>query len=394
MNGVLKGIRVLDFGRYIAGPYCATLLADLGAEVIRVERLQGSEDRFLASVAPTGEGGTFLQMARNKLGLTLDPMKPEAAEVVRRLVASADVVVANLPAPTLKAMGLDYETLRAIKPDIILTHVSAFGADGPYAERVGFDLLGQAMSGMMYLSGTVDAPIRSQVPYVDFSTAAFAAFGTLAALMERSRTGRGQIVEASLYASALALSNNFTIEEGVLGLERQPHGNRAFHHAPNDVFRTRDGHLITMVVGNPLFARWAKLVGVPEWIGDPRFDSDQKRGENGALISARMADWCAARTTAQALAEMEAARVPAGPVYTPRQTLDDPHTRARGIFKSIDYPGLPRPAPVAETPVRLSETPGGIRQRPPTLGEHTALILEQLGFTAAEVEDLRSAEVV
>ena len=151
MSGVLEGLRVLDFGRYIAGPFCATMLADLGAEVIRIEKLDGSEDRYTSSIAQGGEGGTFMQVARNKLGFTLNPMKREAREVLRRLISSADVVVANLPLPTLKDMGIDYESLKAIKPDIILTHVSAFGNTGPYSERVGFDLLGQAMSGGMYL---------------------------------------------------------------------------------------------------------------------------------------------------------------------------------------------------------------------------------------------------
>jgi crotonobetainyl-CoA:carnitine CoA-transferase CaiB-like acyl-CoA transferase len=395
MSGVLTGVRVLDFGRYIAGPFCATMLGDMGAEVIRVERVEGSEDRFLASVAETGEGGTFLQIARNKRGMTLDPMKPEAREVVRRLVARADVVVANLPASTLAQMGIDYETLRAIKADIILTHVSAFGNSGPYAERVGFDLLGQAMSGMMFLSGTEDSPVRSQVPYVDYSTALLAAFGTLAALMARQQTGQGQIVEAALLSSAIALNNSFLIEEGVLGLGRKPHGNRGHHHAPNDVYRTRDGHIITMVVGNPLFRRWARLMGEEErWLGDERFSSDLERGRHGELISRRMAEWCAGRTSEQAVRELEAARIPAGPVYSPAQVLADPHVKARELFKYTDFPGLPRPAPLADTPVRLSGTPGGIRSRPPTLGEHTEEIMGELGFAAAEIAGLREAGAI
>lgn len=394
MSGVLEGIRVLDFGRYIAGPFCATMLGDMGAEVIRIERLAGSEDRFLVPLTESGDGGSFLQMGRNKLGLTLNPMKPEAREVLHRLVRSADVVVANLPGSTLKAMGIDYDSLKAIKADIILTHVSAFGSDGPYAERVGFDLLGQAMSGMMYLSGTEEQPVRSQVPFVDYSTALLAAFGTLAALMERQRSGQGQLVDASLFSSALTLNSYFLIEEGVLGLGRKPHGNRAFHHAPNDVFRTRDGHIISMVVGNPIFERWARLMGEDHWLSDARFADDQARGDHGELISARMAEWCAQRTTAQAVAELEAARVPAGPVYTPRDALEDEHAQARGLFKPVDYPGLPRPAPLADTPVRLSRTPGGIRSRPPTLGEHTDRILAELGFSAEEIAALRKARAV
>jgi hypothetical protein len=180
MTQVLKGIRVLDFGRYIAGPFCGTLLADMGAEVIRIEKVDGSEDRYLAPISDTDDGGTFMQLARNKKGLTLNPMKPEGREIVKKLVATADVVIANLPPDTLAAMGLDYDSLKAVKPDIILTMISAFGRGGPYSNRVGFDGLGQAMSGAMYLSGTPDQPVKAWPPFVDFGTASFAAFGTMA----------------------------------------------------------------------------------------------------------------------------------------------------------------------------------------------------------------------
>ena len=202
MAGVLEGVRVLDFGRYIAGPYCAALLAEHGAEVIRIEKREGSEDRFQAPVATTGEGALFLQMNRNKLGMTLDPMRPEGQEVVRRLVERADVVIANLPPQTLVAMKLDYASLTAIKPDIILTTVSAYGRGGPYSDRVGFDGIGQVMSGSAYLSGTPDQPIRASVAWVDCGTASLAALGTLAALMNRGKTGRGQKVEAALLRTA------------------------------------------------------------------------------------------------------------------------------------------------------------------------------------------------
>ena len=394
MSGVLEGIRVLDFGRYIAGPFCGTMLADMGAEVIRIERVDGSEDRYLCPVTDKGEGAGFLHLARNKQGLTLNPMKPEAKEILRRLVATADVVVANLPLPTLKTMGIDYETLRAIKPDIILTHVSAFGNDGPYSERVGFDLLGQAMSGMMFFSGQPDAPIRSQVPFVDFTTALFAAYGTLAAIIERQKTGRGQIVEASLFSSALALNNAALIEQEVKGTNRVPQGNPGHFSAPNDAYRTKDGWIICMVVGNPLFRRWCELVGVPEWADDPRFAGDQPRADNVAAITERMQAWCAARTTEEAIAQLEEARVPAGPMYSLEEALRDPHARARGLFQPTEYPGLPKPAPLADTPVKLSETPGGIRQRPPTLGEHTDAILDALGFNGEEIAAFHKARAV
>ena len=187
MTELLQGIRVLDFGRYIAGPYCAALLAEYGAEVIRIEKREGSEDRFVAPIGAGGEGSLFLQMNRNKLSLTVDPMSAEGREIVRKLVRTADVVVANLPDQSLAAMGLDFASLCASKPDIIATTSSAFGSNGPMARNVGFDGVGQAMSGAVFMTGEPDQPYRAQVNWVDFGTALHCAFGTMAALMERRR---------------------------------------------------------------------------------------------------------------------------------------------------------------------------------------------------------------
>ena len=226
MSDLLKGIRVLDFGRYIAGPYCAALLAEYGAEVIRIEKRSGSEDRYAAPVAATGEGALFLQMNRNKRSLTLDPMTPQGREVVKRLVGTADVVIANLPERSLQPMGLDYESLCAVKPDIILTTVSAYGPKGPMSQYVGFDGVGQAMSGAVYMSGQPGKPQRAWVAWVDFGTALHCAFGTVIALMERSKSGKGQIVKGSLLGTALTFGNAMLIEQAVLGINRQPTGNR------------------------------------------------------------------------------------------------------------------------------------------------------------------------
>ena len=202
MSGVLDGIRVLDFGRYIAGPFCAALLADLGAEVIRIERLGGGEDRPFIPVGggPEGGGAMFLAMNRNKLGMTLDPATPQGREIVRKLVATADVVVANLPPQVLRSLALDLDSLRLVKPDIILTTVTGFGGGGPLSHKHGFDGIGQAMSGAAYLSGTPEQPIAIKLPWVDFGTACLSAFGTLAALIERGKTGRGKKLKVLCYA--------------------------------------------------------------------------------------------------------------------------------------------------------------------------------------------------
>ena len=394
MSEVLKGVKVLDFGRYIAGPFCGTLLGDLGADVIRIEKVDGSEDRFLSPITEDGDGALFMQLARNKRSLTLNPMKPEGREVVKRLVATADVVVANLPPDTLEAMGLDYNSLRAIKPDIILTMISAFGRGGPYSNRVGFDGLGQAMSGNMYMSGTSEQPVKAYAPFIDFGTASLAAFGTMSALFERQKTGRGQIVEGSLFNTALTMMNGTVIEQAAIKANRLATLNRSQTSAPADTFKTKDGWVLVQTVGGPLFKRWADLMGEDHWLDDDRFKTDISRGDNGEIISERLASWCAERTNEEVLAEMEKARIPAGPILSPQQVLEDPHIAAKGLFESVEYPGLDTPAPLMKTPVELSETPGEIRSRAPRLGENTDEIMKELGYDQEQIIDLRNKRVI
>ncbi len=394
MAGVLEGTRVLDFGRYIAGPFCATLLADLGADVIRVERRDGGEDRFLYPVTPAGDGALFLQMNRNKRGITLDPKAPGGAAVMRRLVESADVVVANLPAATLQDLGLDYASLSAIRPDIVLAAVSAFGPTGPYSERVGFDGVGQAMSGAVYLSGEPGQPSKSFASWVDFTTALFASHATMAALMRRRATGQGGEVQASLFGSAVTVMNLAAMEQALTGINRVATANRGQSGAPMDIIRTADGWIMIQVLGDPLFKRWARLMGEAHWLEDPRFASDEARAANAPELSARTNRWAGERTTAQALAELAEARVPAGPVLTPQQVVDDPHVKATGMFQPMAYPGLAGEAPVSLSGAKLADDPAVIYRRAPTLGEHTDEVLGALGYGAAELADLRAQKVI
>lgn len=384
----LAGIRVLDFGRYIAGPYCAALLGDYGADVIRIERIGGNEDRFTVPVADDGSGAMFLQMNRNKRSLGVALNSEVGRRIVRRLVATADVVVANMPADALARAGLDLDTLRAIKTDIILVTASAFGDDGPMADRVGFDAVGQAMSGAVWLTGTPDQPYRVQVNYVDFGTALHCAFGAMVALRERDRTGQGQQVSGSLLGTAVAMTNALGIDHALNGIERRPLGNRSYGSGPTDLFRTRDGWIVTQVVSNAIFARWAALVGRPEMVDDPRYGDDMARGDNGAKLSRVMADWCRDRTSAEALDELAGARVPAGPVLSPGETLAHPQVRAIGLVEAVDYPGTPVAVPVAGAPVRLSGAPRDRMTRAPRAGEHGAAILREAGFSDDEIAEL------
>src|SRR5499427_6715080 len=388
-EGPLTGIRVLDFGRYIAGPYCAMLLADFGAEVIRVERREGGEDRYVAPITDpvggSGEGPMFIGLNRNKKSVTLDLGRPESREIKRRLIASADVVVANLPINILRKLELDYDSLAAIKPDIILTQVSAFGAEGPYADRVGFDPVAQAMSGAMGVTGFPGAPVRSVVPFEDFGTALHAAFGTMVALYERRKTGRGQVVEASLIATGVTFMQALLAERHVIGVERRQQGNTAFHVAPSDTYRTKDGWIIIHVIGNPMFERWAKLTGRADLIDDPRCADDISRANNHQLITEAMNAWSSQRSTEEAMRELDEARVPCGKVYDLGEVFDDPQVKARDLINFVDYPGSAKPVPTPNTPVRLSETPGEVRSRAPVLGEQTDEILRELAFSDVEI---------
>ena len=392
---ILNNIRVLDFGRYIAGPYCGALLGDLGAEVIRIERLNGSEDRYIHPLKEEGgEGAMFMQMNRNKKGMTLNPTKEGASDIMEKLIKSADVVIANLPPQTLKRMGIDYETISKYNPGIILTTVSAFGAGGPYSERVGFDGVGQAMSGAAYLTGNDDEPVKAYSPYIDYGTASLTAMGTLAAIIEKNKTGKGQIVEGALFATSLAFMNTHLIEQSITKKNRKAIGNRSPYAGPVDMVKTKNGWIVVQVMGDSLFKRWASLVGAEELLNDDRFSTDINRGINGKILSKKTSEWASQYTNEEALDLLANASVPAGPVNDLQSALDDPHVKAMNFFQDIEFPGLPGKSPVMGLPVKLSNSSNNIDRRPPILGEHTEEILTELGFNNNEISEFKEKRII
>jgi len=401
MQPVLEGVKVLDFGRYVAGPYCAMLLGELGADVIRIEKRRGGEDRFLCPLNAESEededavGAIYLQLNRNKRCLTLNPMKPAARPVLEKLIATADVVVANLPDTVLEKMGIDYPSLCRIKPDIILTKVSAYGSQGPYRDKVGFDGTGQAMSGAMHLSGYGNEPMRTYVAWVDNSTAISAAFGTVSALLAREKTGKGQVVECSLLHTALAMNADALIEQATIQLDRKAVGNRSAKGSPSDAVCCSDGKWVMIQIQGPaMFQRWATLVGKPWLVDDPRFRNDMTRADHGAELSEHLKEWCAGKTSAEIMALLEENGMPCAPIYSPQEALDDPQVQQGGFFFEGYCDAIGQNLPLVRAPVRFSDMDTDIRSMAPALGEHTDSILTELGFGDAERQALREERIV
>jgi crotonobetainyl-CoA:carnitine CoA-transferase CaiB-like acyl-CoA transferase len=385
MEGVLSGTRVLDFGRYIAAPYCGALLGALGAEVIRIEPVEGNDDRYVMPIAPDA-GALYCHVNQNKVSLPLDLRHPRASLVLERLVLNSDVVLANMVPSTLHKMGLNYEALRRIKDNIILTNITAYGSGGPQRDSIGFDGTGQAMSGAIYLSGWEGQPFRAAVSYVDYGTALASAFATLAAIHARSRTGQGQEVQTSLLSTALTMMNPILIEEASGERSRTPIGNRSPIAGPSDVFATLDRWIVVQVIGQQMFERWTEIVEAPHLIDDPRFKSDIGRGEHGQVLSDVMSNWCKTRTSTECIQILRDARIPSSPVLTPAEALQERQNLEAGFMAWESVNGFQRQLPFVE-PFELAGTPT-TRRVAPALGEGGFDVLRRVGFTEAEVRNL------
>ncbi len=390
----LSGVRVIDLTRFLAGPYCGSVLAGFGAEVVRVEPPAGFEDRGLVPIGARTGGALFQQANCNKKSIALETKGPEGRAILEQLVRTADVVLTNMPPPTLRRARLDHASLCAIRADLVTANVSAFGSKGPLAARSGFDGVGQAMSGAAYLAGSRSGPRRSAASYVDYATGLATALGVLAALIHRRNTGEGQEVESSLLGTALAFTNPWHIEEAVRGLHRRPFGNRSPNSAPSDLYRTRDGWIVVQVIGSAMFARWAGLVGRPDLAADPGLQGDAARGRRGAALSPLMSAWARERTTAGAIDELAERGIPAGPVLSPRQVVEDPALRESGVFQPLQLPGLEVDAPIAALPVALAGVASPVPRRAPGVGEHTREVLASLGIGPARIEALAAAGTI
>ncbi len=391
----LTGVRVIDAGQFIAGPVCGALLADLGADVIRIERPRGNADRYVTPLdrSMPDVGAMFAFANRNKRSLAVDFAAGEGRDIFERLVRASDVVVANMPQRSLEKLRLDRPALRKVNPRIILSNITAYGNEGPWGPRPGFDGMAQAMSGAMYLSGDGDEPRKSYVHFVDYYAGALAAVGVLASLVQRSSTGTGKSVDTSLLASSMMMMNSVLAEEAVLRTNRVGTGNRAQTGGPADVFETRDGKIIIQVLGNPKFAVFCKLIGHESLASDPRFATDNLRGENSVLLNRYVQDWCADKTSAECVDRLNEAGLCAAPVLSPSQALEHPQVREHSSRHDIAYEeaGI-------EVPVFLPISADGERLPPsrpaPRLGQDTRAIMAELGYSSDETDAFAASGII
>jgi crotonobetainyl-CoA:carnitine CoA-transferase CaiB-like acyl-CoA transferase len=392
--GALEGLRVLDLTQVMAGPYCAMLLADMGADVVKIEPPGGEASRRVELELAPGVSGPYLAVNRNKRGLVVDLKQPAGVAVLERLAAAADVLVENYRPGVAERMGVGYARLSAINHRLIYCSISGFGQTGPYADRGGYDLIAQGMSGIMSATGSEGgAPVKVGVPVTDLGAGLFAVFGILCALRARHVTGRGQLVDTSLFEAGLALSAWEATEYWFTG--QVPRGLGTAHrlNAPYQAFRASDGHFTVGAANDNLFPRFCAILGLDQLVTDPRFDSVAHRLQHRAALQELIEAVTRHRPRAHWLAHCEAAGVPAGPIYSVPEALDDPHVRARGMVQELPHPGLGRVKGLGN-PVKMSRTPPAMRTVAPALGEHTDAILRETGLADDEIAALRAQGAV
>jgi len=389
-KGPLAGVKVVELAHMLAGPTCGLMLADMGADVIKVEKVPGGDDtRRMAPPSIEGESGAFLMMNRNKRGIAVDLKKESGKQVLRRLLKSADVVTENYRKGTMERLGLGYESLRADNPALIYGEISGFGRTGPYADRAGFDLIAQGMTGLMSITGEGPGrpPVKCGATLIDITAGILLAMGILGAYVNRLKTGEGQKVDTSLFEAGLTQTYWQSAIALATGIAPGPLGTGHPLNAPYQAFQTADGW---MNIGAPNQANWLRLVkamGVPELADDPRFKTNPDRMTNLDELVAALTSRFTTKSTEEWLAILEKAGVPAGPVFDMNQALADPQTAAREMVVETMH-SKAGPVRSIGMPVKFSETPGDILNPAPAYGEHTRAVLGELGYDDGEIDAL------
>jgi CoA:oxalate CoA-transferase len=390
---LLEGIRVLDLGRFIAAPYAGQLLADLGAEVVRVERPRPEPDRERGPYLH-GQSLYFVTLNRHKRSVAFEMFTDAGRRLLDQLIARADVLIQNYSPRTARDLGFSKERLLALNPRLIVLSITAYGADGPDAERIGFDGLTQARSGAMACNGR-GQPFLNHLPYVDFSTALYGAFGIMSALYERERTGQGQFVEASLMETVGAFIGTYgMIAEAVLGGQARRQQGNALIFALGDCLKTGDGDFVVFNCIGTMFKRLCEMIGHPELLDDARFATDASRYTHRDLLIPHVASWARSLPTAEILVLAERFRLPFEKVSTVDALARDAHAQARRLFPRVPQPEL-GDIPVARMGVTLSAHQPPTLQPAPAIGEHTERVLaDWLGYTPTQIQELRAQGVL
>lgn len=396
MKGPLSRIRVLDLTRALAGPYCTMMLGDMGAEVIKVESPEGGDDsRSWAPPYIGRESAYYLSCNRNKKSVTLNLRSEGANRILSDLIKFSDVLVENFRPGVMEKMGFPYAALKAMNPQIIFCSLTGFGTQGPDAQKPGFDLIAQGMSGFMSFTGEVGGgPLKTGVAIADINSGMFAAYGILAALYHRQRTGEGQKVETSLFETLVA---QLTFQAGrffATGISPKPEGNRHPLIAPYESFGCRDGYINIAAANDNLFARTCEAIGLRECPSDPRFRDNGLRVKNREALIAILEEKTKTLPLKDLQKKLDDAGVPNGPIWSLDQTLTSEQVCALKMVQEIDHPTCGK-IKVMGIPVKLSNTPGSIELPPPTLGQHTEEVLTRvLGYSKSELEKLRKEKVV
>ncbi|AUF98533.1 CoA transferase [Pseudomonas sp. 02C 26] len=405
--GALSHLRVLDLSRVLAGPWSGQILADLGADVIKVERPGAGDDTrawgppFLKDAygENTSEAAYYLSANRNKRSVTIDFTQPEGQRLVRELAARSDIVIENFKVGGLAAYGLDYASLKAVNPRLIYCSITGFGQTGPYAKRAGYDFMIQGLGGLMSLTGRPEGeagagPVKVGVALTDILTGLYSTVAILAALAHRDQAGVGQHIDMALLDVQVACLANQAMNYLTTGNAPRRLGNAHPNIVPYQDFPTADGDFILTVGNDGQFRKFAEVAGQPQWADDPRFATNKQRVANRAELIPLIRQATVFKTTAEWVAQLELAGVPCGPINDLAQMFQDPQVLARGLALSIPHP-LAGSVPQVASPIRLSETPVEYRQAPPLLGEHTEAVLsELLGLDEQALRQLRAAGVL
>lgn len=395
-SGPLTGLRVVELAHIMAGPVCGLMLGDMGAEVIKVEKIDGGDDtRRSVPPALAGESAAYMMMNRGKRGLSLDLKSPDGKAVLRRLLADADVLIENYRAGTMERLGLGYDVLKTEFPALIYCSLSGFGRSGPYAERPGFDLVAQGMSGLMSVTGEGPGrpPMKCGPPVTDITAGILAAMGVLAAYVHRLKTWQGQVVDTSLFEAGITLTYWQSAIAMATGAAPGPMGSAHPLNAPYEAFETADGWITIGAANQTNWLRLLTVLDAEHLADDPRFSANRDRMENRTTLAEALAPYFRHATSADWLARLEAGGVPAGPVLDVLAMQADPQARAREMVVAVDHARAGRMETLG-LPVKFSETPGRVHGPAPLLGEHSRAILAEAGYAAAEIDDLIARGIV